>query len=149
VRKYRGRVSGPLLDRIDLHVRVPPVDLARLTGDEPEENSEAVRARVEAAREVQQARSVPHEAASPWNASLGGKALRQTCKLPPGGRQLLAGALRRRGLSARAIHRVLRVARTIADLEGAERVMLTHLAGALRYRLLSETDHSSSIVGRG
>jgi magnesium chelatase family protein len=138
VRRYRGRVSGPLLDRIDLHVRVPPVDLARLTGEEAEERSDAVRARVEAAREAQRARSAERGAAPTWNSSLEGRALKEACALPAGGRRLLATALARRGLSARAIHRVMRVARTIADLEGSERVMLAHLAEAVRYRILTD-----------
>ncbi|MFQ5458847.1 MAG: hypothetical protein ACE5FC_10420, partial [Myxococcota bacterium] len=73
------------------------------------------------------------------NGELPVKSLRSICALPPGGKRLLAGALRRRGLSARAVHRVLRVARTIADLEGEERVGLPHLAEAVRYRILSDS----------
>ena len=136
VRRYRARVSGPLLDRVDLHVGVPPVDLARLTGDEAGETSADVFARVRSARARQLARG---EGDGPFlNAELEGRRLREACALPPGGRDLLATALRRRGLSARALHRVMRVARTIADLEGAERVRLAHLAEAVRYRVLSE-----------
>jgi magnesium chelatase family protein len=78
------------------------------------------------------------------NSELEGRRLLRVCALPPGGRQLLAAALRRRGLSARAIHRVLRVARTIADLEGSEAVKLTHLAEAARYRIMSEGLDSSA-----
>jgi magnesium chelatase family protein len=136
VRRYRARVSGPLLDRIDLHVGVEPVALERLTGEASEESSVAVRSRVERARAVQAGRS--ERTGVTRNADLGQRALRDVCALPPGGRQLLAAALRRRGLSARAIHRVLRVARTIADLEGSERVLLAHLAEAVRYRILSD-----------
>jgi magnesium chelatase family protein len=129
-------VSGPLLDRIDLHVPVAPVALDRLTGDEAEESSAAVRARVEAARARQEERS--GRTGTRTNAELAGRALRDACALPAGGKQLLAAALRRRGLSARAIHRVLRVARTIADLEGARDVRLPHLAEAVRYRILTD-----------
>jgi len=136
VRRYRQRVSGPLLDRIDLHVRVPPVDLTRLTGEETEETSEQVAARVLEARGRQRARS--DAAGAALNADLDGPCLRRACPLPAGAKALLAEALRRRGLSARALHRVLRVARTVADLEGAATVGLPHLAEALRYRILSQ-----------
>jgi magnesium chelatase family protein len=136
VRRYRARVSGPLLDRIDLHVGVDPIELERLTGEAGEESSASVLARVERARAAQEGRA--GRAGVSRNSELPPRALRDVCALPPGGRQLLAAALRRRGLSARAVHRVLRVARTIADLEGAERVLLAHLAEAVRYRILSD-----------
>jgi len=136
IRRYRSRVSGPLLDRIDLHVWVPPVELEKLTAEGREETSATVRARVERARRRQAGRA--RRAGVLRNAELPGRALRDVCALPTGGRALLAGALRRRGLSARAIHRVLRVARTLADLEGRDRVDLTHLAEAVRYRILSD-----------
>jgi len=145
VRRYRGRVSGPLLDRIDLHVWVGPVDLERLTGDGIEECSSTVRERVEAARRRQLERAGAKDVA-PWNAFLDGRRLREACALPSGGRHLLATALRRRGFSARAIHRVMRVARTIADLEGSETVKLVHLAEAVRYRILSDVAVGESTV---
>jgi magnesium chelatase family protein len=126
------------LDRIDLHVQVPAVDVARLTDAGVEETSAAVAARVAAARAVQAARAQRPEQTAVLNAELEGRRLRETCELPPGGRDLLAGALRRRGLSARALHRVMRVARTIADLEAAETVKLAHLAEAVRYRVLTD-----------
>ena len=143
IRRYRGRLSGPLLDRIDLHVWVPPVDLARITGDSAEESSAAARERVLKARAIQEQRAARFGMRSKTNANLEGRWLREACSLPPGAKALLATALRRRGFSARAIHRVLRVARTIADLEGEENVALAHLAEAVRYRILSE----NSIVG--
>jgi magnesium chelatase family protein len=136
VRRYRQRVSGPLLDRIDLHVRVPPVDLSRLTGGGEEEASAEVAGRVRAARGRQRARAEASGAS--LNADLDGPSLRRVCPLPAGAKALLAEALRRRGLSARALHRVLRVARTVADLEEADAIGLSHLAAALRYRILSE-----------
>lgn len=129
-------MSGPLLDRVDLHVWVPPVDLTKLTRNGVEESSSEVRARVEAARRIQRERTDRVDAAC--NADLAAKELRTVARLPRGGRAVLAEALRRRGLSARAFHRVLRVARTIADLEGGAHIDLSQLAEALRYRLLSE-----------
>lgn len=139
IRRYRARVSGPLLDRIDLHVWMEPVDVESLTENVQEESSEAVGARVRAARDVQRARQRNDAGIPATNAELEGKWLRELCALPTGGRALLAASLRRRGLSARAVHRVLRVARTLADLEGREAVGLTHLAEAARYRILSDT----------
>ncbi len=136
VRKYRARLSGPLLDRIDLHVSVPAVDIAQLTGDEPTEDSAAVRARVLQARQVQAARAKEIGAPATTNAELDGRWLREACRLPAGAKSILATALKRRGFSARAIHRVMRVARTIADLEGEEWVGLPQLAEAVRFRLM-------------
>jgi magnesium chelatase family protein len=138
IRKYRARISGPLLDRIDLHVWIPPVDIARITGDAEEEGSAAVRSRVAKARTIQEKRAADLGIAVKTNAMLDGRWLREACNLPPGAKSLLATALKKRGFSARAIHRVMRVARTIADLEGEEWVSLPHLAEAVRYRLLAE-----------
>jgi magnesium chelatase family protein len=138
VRRYRARVSGPLLDRIDLHVAVPAVDLGKLTSDEPTESSTAVRERVLRARTAQAARAERSGIPASTNAELDGRWLREACRLPAGAKSILATALRRRGFSARAIHRVMRVARTIADLEGEETVALAHLAEAVRYRMLGE-----------
>ena len=138
IRRYRSRVSGPLLDRIDLHVWVPPVDVECLTSEGPEESSAFVRSRVERAHRVQSLRFEMAGLSARRNAELEGRVLRDLCALPAGGRRLLADSLRRRGFSARAIHRVMRVARTIADLDGERRVALPHLAEAARYRILSD-----------
>jgi magnesium chelatase family protein len=148
LRRYRARVSGPLMDRVDLHVQVAAVDVARLTEGGPEESSSTVALRVAAARAIQAARSAEAGGAV-LNAELDGRRLREVCALPAGGRDLLAGALRRRGLSARALVRVMRVARTIADLEGAETVMLAHLAEAVRYRVLSESASGRTVLAPG
>jgi magnesium chelatase family protein len=126
--RYRGRVSGPLLDRIDLHVEVPAVPFDRL-GTGGGEASEAVRERVAAARERQRRRGT-------WNARLRGTSLRRACALEAEGREVLARAARRLGITARAHDRILRMARTIADLEGAERVAAPHLLEAIHYRAL-------------
>ena len=130
VLRYRSRLSGPLLDRIDLQVFVPRLDTAELTArDAPAaESSAVVRARVTQARALQEAR------AGKANAALTPKELERDCVLDEATRQLLVAALTRLSLSARAYHRVLKVARTIADLAGAKAVATAHVAEALRYR---------------
>jgi magnesium chelatase family protein len=129
VAAYRGRVSGPLLDRIDLHVsmsRLPPADLR--PDAPPGESSVAVRARVMAARALQLAR------AGRPNARLADAEAAPHCRLAPRDQALLEQAIERLQLSARAMHRVLRVARTIADLDGSNAIAAPHLAEALGYR---------------
>ena len=132
VARYRGRLSGPLLDRIDMHVEVPRLDLARLAvpTSAAAECSAAVRARVCAARARQEAR-----AAKP-NSALRPREIERDCDPGEGGRRLLQQALSRLALSARAYHRILKVARTIADLAGAERIEVAHLSEAVGYRRL-------------
>jgi magnesium chelatase family protein len=134
IERYRSRISGPLLDRIDLHVEVPPVRLQDLR-EEPAESSAVVAARVEAARGRQLARRNGERPAR-VNATLEGAALRRSCALDDSGRALLDAAFERLGLSARALTRILRVARTIADLAGAGGVEATHVAEAIQYRSL-------------
>jgi magnesium chelatase family protein len=136
--RYRRRVSGPLLDRIDLHVDVPAVPCEALPAAGSGEPSGAVRERVEAARRRQAERSErdgPRKAGC-VNARLKGAALRRACAVDAAGRRLLADAVEKLGLSARAHDRILRVARTIADLEGTERILTAHLAEAAQYRAL-------------
>jgi magnesium chelatase family protein len=134
VERYRGRVSGPLLDRIDLHVEVPAVTLGELRG-RGGESTAAVAARVAAARERQLHR-FGRGAASPVNAAMGPQTLRRHCALDAAAQGLLDAAFERLGLSARALHRILRVARTIADLAAAERIAAAHVAEAIQYRSL-------------
>ncbi len=129
VRRYRARLSGPLLDRFDLQLRLPPVNLWSAA---PGESSASVRSRVERARERQLHR------AGRSNAELCGGALEDACTLDERSRTLLQGVAELRGLSARAIHRTLRVARTAADLEGDDAVRAPHLALALQMRALDE-----------
>jgi magnesium chelatase family protein len=133
--RYLGRLSAPLLDRIDLHVDVGPVapDVP-LPGDGAPPESAAVRRRVTRARERQRARL--SRGSVRVNARLPPRQLARHCVLPPGGRELLARAAARLGLSARAHDRLVRVARTIADLAGAEAIAVEHLAEALAYRTL-------------
>jgi magnesium chelatase family protein len=131
---YRRRISGPLLDRIDLHVDVPAVPGAALPEAGGGERSAEVRARVARARAAQAGRE---GARGPCvNARLRGAALRRLCALDEAGRSLLSRAAERLGLSARGHDRILKVARTIADLDGAERILPRHLAEAVQYRAL-------------
>jgi magnesium chelatase family protein len=132
--RYRRRISGPLLDRIDLHVDVPA--LARTAfataGEGP--TSAEVRERVLAARERQVIRG--GRPAAPCNARLRGAPLRRHCSPDAAGRQLLETAVEKLGLSARGHDKVLRVARTIADLDGLERIGAAHVAEAIQFRVL-------------
>ena len=132
VDSYRKRISGPLMDRVDIHVEVPHVDYEKLSGDAPAEPSSAVRARVESAREWQRDRL--KGTALYANADMGPAEVRQFCQLDATGKSLIKAAMRQLGLSARAYHRVLKLARTIADLAGAEEILPSHLAEALQYR---------------
>ena len=133
---YQAKISGPMYDRIDLTVEVPAVTAAELTLPPPREGSREVAERVRAAREVQAARyaAVDGEAAPRTNAEADGTLLERSAAPDEAGRRLLADAAERLRLSARGYHRVLRVARTIADLAGAETVSRVHLAEALNYR---------------
>jgi len=136
VKKYLAKISGPLLDRIDLHVEVTPVDFEELSAlEETTENSETVRERVIAARLIQQNRyqSVP---GIHCNAQLPTKAVRTLCHIEEPGRSLLKQAMERLNLSARAYDRILKVARTIADLDHQPHIQTTHLAEAIHYRTL-------------
>lgn len=130
VGRYRGRLSGPLLDRIDLHIEVPALPATELHKAQAGENSDTVRARVLAARKRQLTRQ------SMMNQALGPRELDAACALSEESRQFLEKAMEKLRLSARAFHRVLRVSRTIADLAGSEQVGTAHLSEALGYRLL-------------
>jgi magnesium chelatase family protein len=133
VTKYRGRLSGPLRDRIDLIVEVQPVAITDMTSGALGESSATVRARVLAARERQQARGIKQ---AKVNAQLHGKVLDRVCALDGAGRRLLERSAEKLHLSARGFHRVQKVARTIADLAAAESIGSEHLAEALQYRLV-------------
>ena len=135
VERYLSRVSGPLLDRIDIHVSVPGVPYRELTADERAEPSERIRARVERARVVQRAR-FRHRPGIHANAHMLPRDLRTHCRLTAAAEQLLRGAIQRLGLSARAYHRVLKIARTIADLADVEELDTAHVGEAVQYRTL-------------
>jgi magnesium chelatase family protein len=135
VQKYLNRISGPLLDRIDLHVEVTPVKFDELTASRSSERSESIRTRVIAARDVQK-RRFDHLDGIYCNAQMNSRMLRNYCKIGESGNQLMKTAMERLSLSARAYDRILKVARTIADLEYSEKVDLQHLAEAIQLRSL-------------
>jgi magnesium chelatase family protein len=137
--EYQSKISGPLFDRIDLHVEVPAVSASDLTLPPPAEGSREVAARVAAARDIQTGRYANYSADPPirTNAEADGKLLEEVASPDEAGRKLLAEAVDKMRLSARGYHRVLRVARTIADLSGAPNVARVHVAEALSYRRIS------------
>jgi magnesium chelatase family protein len=148
ITRYARRISGPLLDRIDLHVEVPRVEVHKLIDTQDAEGSGAVRDRVAAARDIQRGRlSAADPPAGPSDWRLKGRQARITCngeltpdliqaycRLTADGRGLLQAGMRQLGLSARAYHRILKLARTIADLEACDAIQTSHLAEALQYR---------------
>jgi magnesium chelatase family protein len=135
IQNYLGRISGPLLDRIDLHVEVPPVKFREISGDRTGEASADIRARVVSARKRQQTRFA-HKPKITCNARMGSKELKQFCALDDATKQLLQNAMADWNLSARAYDRILKVARTIADLAVSENLTSDHVSEAIQYRSL-------------
>jgi magnesium chelatase family protein len=133
---YLAKLSGPLLERLDVHVGLPPVDVGALVRGKRGESSEAVRARVVAARDLQLARKAAGSTAVTCNAALSSRELAAIAPLDTASERLIESAVERLGLSARAFTKVVRVARTIADLEGSERVRAPHVAEAIQGRLV-------------
>ena len=134
IHRYRAKISGPLLDRIDIHVDVPAVPHAHLLQDAQAEPSAAIRARVARARAVQSARFARSKIFC--NAKMSSRLLRTHCRTDDDSRRLLESAIEKLGLSARAYNRVLKIARTIADLEGAADIAANHISEAIQYRTL-------------
>ncbi len=132
VRRYHSRISGPLLDRIDLIVEVPALEYDELRRKTPAESSQAIKERVNAARSIQRERFGDNGAMS--NSRMDSRALRRFCALSAEGEELMRGAFDSMGLSARSYDRILRVARTIADLAGSGEILPEHLAEAIQYR---------------
>lgn len=135
VQKYLNKISGPLLDRIDIHVEVVPVPFEKLAEAPPAEPSQSVRERVVKAREIQAERFIEWKEIYA-NAQMSSKLIRKFCVLDSAGTALLKNAMERLGLSARAYDRILKVSRTIADLEGSESIQSHHVAEAIQYRSL-------------
>ena len=138
VRRYQSRVSGPMLDRIDMIIEVPALEYEELRRKTPAEPSAVIRQRVNAARAIQRARFPSDE--TMCNAHMGSRELRCFCSLGPEGEALMKDAFDSMGLSARSHDRILRVARTIADLDGAEQIGIEHLAEAIQYRSFDFTE---------
>lgn len=130
--KYQKRISGPLLDRIDIHIEVPPTDFEKLTSENAGEASEAVRARVSLARERQRTRFFQKKIFT--NSEMGTQEMNEFCKIDRATMNLLKNAVTKMNLSARAYHRVLKLARTIADLAREEYIRPDHVAEAIQYR---------------
>lgn len=135
VQKYLNKISGPLLDRIDLHVEVTPVAFGELSSLKPMENSEQIRERVIAARDIQAGRYKDHPGTY-CNAQMSSKMLKEICVIDQVGQNLLKIAMNKLNLSARAYDRILKVSRTIADLSQSETIKPEHLAEAIQYRSL-------------
>jgi magnesium chelatase family protein len=132
IARYQKRISGPLLDRIDIHIEVPRVDYEKLADKRSVENSETIRKRVQAARERQLQRLLATKMTC--NAEMGPTEVREFCQTDTSGEKLLKAAMQQLHLSARAYHRVLKLARTIADLAESEMIMANHIAEAIQYR---------------
>ncbi len=134
IQKYRSKISGPLLDRIDIHIEVPPVKFAEVSDNSQTEQSQNIRERINKARKVQFERFKNKKYFS--NAFMSNKDINTYCKIDEDGENLLKQAMTKLGLSARAYHKILKVARTIADLEGEEHIKSPHIAEAIQYRVL-------------
>ncbi len=132
VLRYQKRISGPLLDRIDIHIQVPRVDYTKLAGDRLGETSATIRARVEAARERQRRRFAG--TSLQCNGDMGPAEVREYCGVDEAGKNLLRAAMQQMQMSARAYHRILKLARTIADLADRDHIETPHLAEAIQYR---------------
>lgn len=138
IARYQKRISGPLLDRIDIHITVPRVEYEKLSGERLGESSAMIRARVEKARDIQRQRFQGYRGEGAINlqanADMGPAEVRIFCELGEAGKQLMRAAMKQMNLSARAYHRILKLSRTIADLAESEKIETHHLAEAVQYR---------------
>jgi magnesium chelatase family protein len=135
MQRYLNKISGPLLDRIDIHVEVNPVPFDKLSDDRKGESSKVIRERVMTARKIQTERFKRHKKIH-YNAQMSSKDIRKYCQLDDTSLNLLKNAMEKLNLSARAYDRILKVARTIADLEAEEKIGSRHIAEAIQYRSL-------------
>jgi magnesium chelatase family protein len=138
VQRYRQRISGPLLDRIDLHIEVPAVEYRDVASERPEEISAAIRERVVGARERQHER-FRNDSKVNCNARMATRQLKQYCKLTQDSQELIRLAMSELNLSARAYDRILKVSRTIADLDGKSDISSEHVSEAIQYRTFDRT----------
>jgi len=139
IQRYIAKISGPLLDRIDIHIEVPAVQYKELRGGAAAEGSAEIRTRVLAARERQRVRFRKFGDKIYSNAQMTTRQIRVHCELGADAERLLERAMQQQGLTARAHDRILKVARTIADLEGVEHLTVSHLAEAIQYRTLDRS----------
>ncbi|BCL60804.1 hypothetical protein DGMP_14970 [Desulfomarina profundi] len=136
IHKYESRISGPLLDRIDIHLEVPALNYNEISSNEQTETSLQVKARVDAARTIQKKRFGDWPAVY-CNSQMNSRQVEQFCKTDAASSALLEKSVDRLGLSARAYHRILKIARTIADMDGRESIGANHIAEAIQYRRLA------------
>lgn len=134
IERYLARISGPLLDRIDIHIEVPPVPFRELSDSQPGTTSQQMREQVVSARAIQKERF--ERQPSQVNGKMSPPQIRRYCRLEKGAEQLLKAAMEETGLSARAHDKILRVSRTIADLDQSEKITAVHLSEAINYRTL-------------
>jgi magnesium chelatase family protein len=139
VHKYRAKVSGPIMDRIDLHLQLSPIKFKDWEALPKGETSETVAKRVAAAMELQRERFKRAGTRTRANAFMGVKELREHCRLPDGASGLLETAMNKLGFSARSLDKILKIARTIADLEGSPELTKPHIIEAMQYRALDKT----------
>jgi magnesium chelatase family protein len=132
VLNYRKRISGPIIDRIDIHIEVPRLKFEKLSAEEEGEKSEDIKKRIETARKIQRERF--KDTSFLTNSEMDSEAVKQFCEFDESSRRLLHGAVEQMHLSARAYFRILKLARTIADLAGEEKILTSHIAEALQYR---------------
>ena len=135
MQRYLSKISGPLLDRIDIHIEVTPVPFDKLSGDRKGESSVAIRKRVTKAREIQSKRFQNFENIH-YNAQMNVKQIRKYCQLSTESKQLLKTAMQKLNLSARAYDRILKVSRTISDLANEPNILPNHISEAIQYRSL-------------
>ena len=138
MQRYRSRITGPLLDRIDIHIEAPTLSIKDLRTSDKRESSEVMRQRISAAREIQQRRF--HQTDYVTNSSMSESTIEIHCSITPQMGSILETAMEKLNLSARAYNRILKVARTIADLAESNAIQLNHLTEAIQYRSLDRTN---------